>query len=989
MAETNPDPPLGSYFVITFQALPSTIYRGKSFEISWEFQGREPLEDDLINLYANEELIYSTVGIKNTSYMYTPTKAGPLRLQIKMDTQRTDVSEIIDTDTTTLTVRDTTIDDDIDYIAELLVNTLQKQGIICSVEDGLTTLIDKTCHIRRDIDEIPLDDALTYINSHVQKVGGANGTAKYTLNDDKTYITRTVSGWSRTDECQFENFIATNHPQCFETIFRMQDAKERPSICIQGGFDNNEEFYYRLGITDDNNNAYYSILTTNKDALGKNELSLITSNLCDVQSSDLISMRIYVLLDHIYYQIYNITANDILFQYKQSFDNNTLVAQWCFGINIGYFGSQDNRGNVSQISHISLSSLATPIIPELFEPNHKKVTLAEDVGYLGSRLKSALRATHILNQDHNGLTSLIRKIPQVELPDVYNLDNWTALENSNALTIDNGTNTITASSVSQYLLKTEFTRAKHYTLEFDFYSSNYYRKGILLFGDLQFRRKFGIVTDVQNTYIEESAYDNNTETRTTMYTGSKNYLPSGWVHIKVVRQDTIAFIFINNELFYTITNLTNCTNAFGLNKWGGGNTQIKNIKLSNVNFVHTQTLAKTDYLLDTNNYTYLKGTSGGISRAGSNTIQLDATRYALHNKEFTHSKKYILTFEIKMSYGRDAGFIIGNHDDYMTWTQQEEMETLQHGSNNNDMAYTEFGSSSSSNRYTSFVPVTVIRNNNDWIINVNNGDAIHTCTYNFANKFGLRAWTSGNAQIKNLKIYHDSFDYVVSSLSELNTALTNIQEGESLYIAEGEYTLTKQYSLPSCTIIGNNATIQEYGFNFNQINQNTNTPIEVSGLKFTCPTIKSDNPLICIDTNANVHIHNCEWDNINQKWNADNIYITMSSPDYNIEIDHCVFKGPNYCQGRGDSKASICCLGDNSAAYNINIHHYNINIHHNIFNHSTTNDANSLYKGKAICFIDATLNNCKAHHNVYIGEQDYNDGIDEEYVLRTSSSIIA
>lgn len=75
-------------------------------------------------------------------------------------------------------------------------------------------------------------------------------------------------------------------------------------------------------------------------------------------------------------------------------------------------------------------------------------------------------------------------------------------------------------------------------------------------------------------------------------------------------------------------------------------------------------------------------------------------------------------------------------------------------------------------------------------------------------------------------------------------------------------------------------------------------------------------------------------------------------------------------------------MGHNSAAYNINIHH-------NIFNHSTTNDANSLYKGKAICFIDATLNNCKAHHNVYIGEQDYNDGIDEEYVLRTSSSIIA
>lgn len=984
MAETNPDPPLGSYFVITFQTLPSTIYRGKSFEISWEFQGREPLEDDLINLYANEELIYSTVGIKNTSYMYTPTKAGPLRLQIKMDTQRTDVSEIIDTDTTTLTVRDTTIDDDIDYIAELLVNTLQKQGVICSVEDGLTTLIDKTCHIRRDIDEIPLDDALTYIKSHVQKVGGTSGRAIYTLNNDKTYITREVNGWSHTDECQFANFTATNHPQCFETIFKMQDAKERPSICIRGDFDNNEEFYYKLGITDDNSAAHYSVLTTDKEALDISHLPPIASNLCDVRSSDIISMRIYVLLDHIYYQIYNMTTDDILFQYKQSFDNNILVTQWCFGINIGYFGSRDNRGNVSQISHISLSSLATPVMPNLFEPSHQKITLAEDIGYIGSRLKSALQSIHILNQDHNGLTSLIKKIPQVKQPDIYNPLNWTSIAINNGVVnlveLNDAADTIAVYSAGQHLLNTEFTHSKYYTLEFDFYSRDDYQKGVLLFGDSLFRRKFCLTAGGAKTYIEESTYDNNAEeTRTTIYTEPQNYLPSGWVHIKIVRQDTIAFIFIGDALFYTLTNLVDCTNVFGLWRRGEGHIQIKNIKLSNVNFVHTQTLAKTGYLLDTNNYTYLKGTSGGISRVGLNTIQLDATRYVLHNREFTHSKKYILTFEIKMSYGRDAGFIIGNNDDYMTWTQQEEMEILQHGSNSNDGAYSAFGQSSSSNRYTSFIPVVIMRNNNDWTININNGEFIHTCQYDFANKFGFRAWTSGNVQIKNLKIYHDSFDYVAHSLSELDTALTNIKEGESLYIAEGEYTLTKQYSLPSCTIIGNNATIKEYGFKFNK---NTHTPIEISGLKFICNTIKSYNPLIAIDTSADVHIYDCEWDNIRQQWDADNITIGVASPDYNIEIDHCIFKGPNYCREHGHSKASICCWGDNSTVYNINIHH-------NIFNHSISNGSENLYNGRAICFVDATLNNCIAHHNVYIGEQDYNDGIDEEYVLRTSSSIMA
>lgn len=970
MALTDPDPPLGSYIIIDFKTPFPTVYRGKPFKISWEFHGRTPLESDLISLFANGELIYSTTGTKNTSYMYTPTKGGPLQLQAQINTGRTDVVTDSLITTATLNVRDTTLDNDIDYIAELLADTLQKQGVICSTEDGLTTLIDKTCYIRRDIDEISLDEAIAYINNYAEKVGGSSGSATYTLNTDKTYITRTVSGWSCTDECRFREFSAEDdQPMCFEVIFTIQDAQERPSICIQGSFDNNEEFYYRLGITDDNSyHTHYSVLTTDKDALAINELLLTTeSNLCEIGLLDIISMRIYVLLDHIYYQIYNMTTDDILFQYKKSFDNN--IASWNFGINIGYFGSRDNKGNVSQINHISLSPLATPITPSLFEPNHKKITLAEDVGYLGSRLKSALRTTHILNQDHNGLTSLIRKIPQVELPDVYNPDNWTALNSSNKVTINNETNTITASSVSECLLGTEFTRAKHYTLEFDFYSSQYYRKAFLLFGDLQFRRKFGILTDVGNTFIEESTYDNNNETRTTMHTGSKNYLPSGWVHIKIVRQDTIAFIFIGNELFYTLTNLVDCINVFGLWKWNGGNTQIKNIKLSNVNFVYTQTLDKTSYLLDTNNYTYLTGISGGISQTGSNTIQLDATRYVLHNREFTYSKKYILTFEIKMSYGRDAGFIIGDNNDYMTWTQQEAMETLQHGAYDDDNAFSAFGSSSSANRYTSFIPVVIIRDNDDWTININNGEFIHTCQYDFANKLGFRAWTSGNVQIKNLKIHHDSFDYVVCHLSDLDTALTNIKEGESLYIASGEYTLTKQYSLPSCTIIGDNAIIKEYGFKFNK---NTHTPIEISGLKFVCNTIKSDNPLIGIDTSADVHIHNCEWSNINQQYNADNITIGVSSPDYNIEIDHCIFEGPNYCDGYGHSKASICCWGDNSTVYNINIHH-------NVFNHSAPNDSQNVYNGRAICFIDSTLDNCIAHHNVYIGKEDYNNGIDEEY----------
>lgn len=211
---------------------------------------------------------------------------------------------------------------------------------------------------------------------------------------------------------------------------------------------------------------------------------------------------------------------------------------------------------------------------------------------------------------------------------------------------------------------------------------------------------------------------------------------------------------------------------------------------------------------------------------------------------------------------------------------------------------------------------------------------------------------------------------MISSIDELVTAFESLEEGDSLFILEGEYVLSKQYSLPSCTIMGENATIKQYGIIFDQ---DTHAPIDISGIIFDGNNVQNSSVLLEIDTLADVHIHNCTFTNKRSDWNGDNIYIHRSSEDYNVEINNCTFTGDNYCAGFGHTKASVCYDGSSA---------YNISIHHNIFNHNeNVGDNRNLHNGRAIAFYyglyDTTLHNCIAYCNTYIGSEDTNYGISE------------
>lgn len=216
------------------------------------------------------------------------------------------------------------------------------------------------------------------------------------------------------------------------------------------------------------------------------------------------------------------------------------------------------------------------------------------------------------------------------------------------------------------------------------------------------------------------------------------------------------------------------------------------------------------------------------------------------------------------------------------------------------------------------------------------------------------------------------YSYTVDTTETLVNALTNMQEGESLYIKEGEYTLTQPYEIPPCTIVGNNATIKSYAFHLKTASETT--LYDISGITFDGNNVyRSDPGMILCQANADIHIHDCHFTNMTGTYNCHAIRVASTNTDYTIEIDHNLFDGSNNVTEYGHTKSSIACYHLSQI--------YNLKIHHNTFNHPSGGH-NTVWKGKAIaCFNNnsaSSLTNCHAYCNQYLGSGDFNNNITEE-----------
>lgn len=157
--------------------------------------------------------------------------------------------------------------------------------------------------------------------------------------------------------------------------------------------------------------------------------------------------------------------------------------------------------------------------------------------------------------------------------DFYNTSNWSIINGNNPTITDNR---IQIKSISHIALNKELTQDKYYTLNFTLQCTQPDRQGFLLFGDESYHPMFGIVRDVSNTFVEQ--YDANGNA-TLVYTGSKNYFTIGSHTINLVRENDSATLYIDGELFYTFSDIGNCTNILGLRKWGSSNIAIQDITL--------------------------------------------------------------------------------------------------------------------------------------------------------------------------------------------------------------------------------------------------------------------------------------------------------------------------------------------------------------------------------------------------------------------------
>lgn len=158
---------------------------------------------------------------------------------------------------------------------------------------------------------------------------------------------------------------------------------------------------------------------------------------------------------------------------------------------------------------------------------------------------------------------------------------WRELE-SRATTATIEDNGIKGDAVCVFGSNVEFTNSNYYSLTFEFTLTGDTRVGFLLFGDPSstITNKYswyGIITDIGYTFLESYAQDG---TPSNLYNGSKNFFRTGVNDIRIIRESNRASIYINDELFYTLNNLSDCHNTIGFQKWGSGSAKISNINLS-------------------------------------------------------------------------------------------------------------------------------------------------------------------------------------------------------------------------------------------------------------------------------------------------------------------------------------------------------------------------------------------------------------------------
>ncbi|WP_406533420.1 hypothetical protein [Methanobrevibacter sp.] len=287
--------------------------------------------------------------------------------------------------------------------------------------------------------------------------------------------------------------------------------------------------------------------------------------------------------NNVYTLTKTLNENENYFKCTLSFANIADIGK--YQINL----EDDADNTLSRTIIVKPSNLTLPYFCKIVADEHVRDRLGNSKEYtLSSLMKLVVdseNADLIEAYDYNYRLGVFNtNFP--ENPDPVNFINlidthyWRELEGRSTQVFieDDG---IKGISVCTFGLNTEFTNSNYYTLTFDLETTFNNRVGFLLFGDPSGTMTnkyswYGIITDINRTFLEVYDADG---TPFKLYTAPKNFFQEENNTIKITREGNSALIYINDELFYNLNDISGSYNTIGFQKWGQGAVKISNINL--------------------------------------------------------------------------------------------------------------------------------------------------------------------------------------------------------------------------------------------------------------------------------------------------------------------------------------------------------------------------------------------------------------------------
>lgn len=247
--------------------------------------------------------------------------------------------------------------------------------------------------------------------------------------------------------------------------------------------------------------------------------------------------------------------------------------------------------------------------------------------------------------------------------------------------------------------------------------------------------------------------------------------------VKLIKNGNILRYYENNILKgeTTNTNLTTKPKAYiGTLTWGNSGS------VNKFTDVDARTIKNLNpYLTDSK---YVNGTGTTILPNSNHTeISGTGTFLKIHDWEYTNKDHYRLCFDWKINEGEGGGFAIGTLEHYWFFTQiSNGTSYVVEGTGYPLQQQTTLSHVHSYEIFPDYVPVVIIRDGNEWHVDINNKTLEFSFTCNVKNSFGLIGEENVTVSARNMYITNNE---IFKDNGTKNNYNPNWQKGSNVSLA--------------------------------------------------------------------------------------------------------------------------------------------------------------------------------------------------------------